>query len=163
MSSPTTARRVLLPLALSVLVAACGDKGESDYTVRTSGDGSPKPLRVTHVLIGLQKKNGGQTGTRTDGEAWSLANDLLKSIQEKRITFEDCVAKFSDDWDPSAGAANSMNMLNRAEKLPPGTYVFAGTEMVPEFNEASKSTPVGQVHPTPVKTRFGYHLIRRDE
>lgn len=37
---------------------------------------------------------------------------------------------------------------------------FGPGRMVPEFEKAALETPKGQVHPNPVKTQFGYHIIK---
>ena len=40
---------------------------------------------------------------------------------------------------------------------------FAKTEMVPEFSEAAFALPVGQYTKDPVKTQFGYHVIKTED
>lgn len=37
---------------------------------------------------------------------------------------------------------------------------FGHGRMVPEFDKAAFATPKGTIHPTPVKTQFGYHVIK---
>ncbi|MCX6118648.1 MAG: peptidyl-prolyl cis-trans isomerase [Proteobacteria bacterium] len=37
---------------------------------------------------------------------------------------------------------------------------FPRGQMVPEFDNAAFSTPKGKVHPNPVKTSFGWHIIK---
>lgn len=38
---------------------------------------------------------------------------------------------------------------------------FSKRQMVPEFEKAVLSLQVGQLYPEPVKTKFGYHIIKR--
>lgn len=38
---------------------------------------------------------------------------------------------------------------------------FSKRQMVPEFEKAVLSLKVGQLYPEPVKTKFGYHIIKR--
>lgn len=38
---------------------------------------------------------------------------------------------------------------------------FTKQQMVPEFSNAVISLKVGELYPEPVKTKFGYHIIKR--
>ena len=40
---------------------------------------------------------------------------------------------------------------------------FAKAEMIPEFSDAAFALNVGQITQIPVKTHYGYHVIRLDE
>lgn len=72
------------------------------------------------------------------------AQDLIKKIEEG-VTFEDLAAKFSKC--PSGQQGGDLGEFGRGR-------------MVPEFEEAAFGLEVEQVS-SPVKTQFGYHLIKR--
>lgn len=73
-----------------------------------------------------------------------MAKDLLAKINAGEITFEDAAKNFSTC--PSGKEGGSLGDFSRGQ-------------MVPEFDEACFTMDVGTVT-GPVKTQFGYHLIR---
>ncbi len=73
-----------------------------------------------------------------------MAKDLLAKIQAGEITFEDAAKNFSTC--PSGKEGGNLGDFGRGQ-------------MVPEFDEACFTMEVGTVV-GPVKTQFGYHLIR---
>ena len=76
---------------------------------------------------------------KTEDQAWALKTKLTEG------------ADFSD-------MAMTYSMCPSKEKGGDLGY-FGRGQMVPEFEYAAYSTPVGQVS-DPVKTRFGWHLIK---
>lgn len=72
------------------------------------------------------------------------ANDILAQIQNGEISFEDAARKFSTC--PSGEQGGSLGEFTRGQ-------------MVPEFDDACFSMEVGELR-GPVKTQFGYHLIK---
>ncbi len=72
------------------------------------------------------------------------ANDIKEQIQSGAISFEDAARKFSSC--PSNEQGGSLGEFTRGQ-------------MVPEFDEACFSMEVGELR-GPVKTQFGYHLIK---
>ncbi|MBO5648987.1 MAG: peptidylprolyl isomerase [Clostridia bacterium] len=72
------------------------------------------------------------------------ANEILAKINAGEITFEDAAKEFSSC--PSGKEGGSLGDFGRGQ-------------MVPEFDEACFTMEVGQTA-GPVKTQFGYHLIR---
>ena len=95
--------------------------------------------KSSHILVAID-------GDTTDEQA----ADLIGEIQSKLETesFEDLAKQYSDD----PGSAAQGGDLGWAE-----TGLF-----VPEFESALFSMNVGEVS-APVKTDFGYHLIRMDD
>ena len=73
-----------------------------------------------------------------------MAKDLLAKITTGEISFEDAAKSFSTC--PSGKEGGSLGDFGRGQ-------------MVPEFDEACFTMEVGEVR-GPVKTQFGYHLIR---
>ncbi len=72
------------------------------------------------------------------------ANELLSQIQAGEITFEDAARQFSTC--PSGKQGGDLGD-------------FTSGQMVPEFENACAAMEVGQTA-GPVKTQFGYHIIR---
>ncbi len=105
--------------------------------VRDLYDKRSEELRVSHLLI--------RTDTLTDEEAKQKALDIIKRVQNG-AKFEDEVRKYSDD---------------RFSKDKGGDiyYITAGS-IIPSFEDLAYETPVGSVNPTPLKTKYGYHIIK---
>lgn len=74
------------------------------------------------------------------------ANELMGKIQSGAAAFEDCAKECSAC--PSGQNGGSLGE-------------FGHGQMVPEFDEACFSMEVGELR-GPVKTQFGYHIIRLD-
>lgn len=72
------------------------------------------------------------------------ANELLEKISKGEISFEDAARENSSC--PSSENGGSLGEFTRGQ-------------MVPEFDEAAFSMVAGEVK-GPVKTQFGYHLIK---
>jgi peptidyl-prolyl cis-trans isomerase C len=81
---------------------------------------------------------------KTEAEAKKIIADL-----GKKAKFEDLAKKHSAD----AGSAQNGGALNWSDRR-----VF-----VPEFSAALAGLKKGETTPTPVKTQFGYHVIRLDD
>ncbi|MCS6818918.1 MAG: peptidylprolyl isomerase [Chitinophagales bacterium] len=102
-------------------------------------------IRVAHLLLKFpegateeQKKN---IGLRID----SIYNAIISGS----ASFEDAVAKFSED----------RTTRNRKGELP----WFGTGRMVPEFEEAAFALPEDNAISKPVKTAYGWHIIKRLE
>lgn len=74
------------------------------------------------------------------------ANELLTKIKANEISFEDAAKQYSSC--PSSAKGGYLGE-------------FGPGQMVPEFDEACFTMEVGEIK-GPVKTQFGYHLIRLD-
>ncbi len=72
------------------------------------------------------------------------AIDIKDAIDHNVITFEEAAGKYSKC--PSGRNGGDLGY-------------FQHGQMVPEFEKAAFSLPVGEVS-APVKTNFGYHLIK---
>ncbi len=74
-----------------------------------------------------------------------LALELLAKIKSGEISFEDAAAENST----CPSKANGGNLGD-----------FGRGQMVPEFDSAVFEMQVGEISEAPVKTQFGYHLIK---
>lgn len=74
-----------------------------------------------------------------------MALELLSKIKGGEISFEDAAAEHSN----CPSRANGGNLGD-----------FGKGQMVPEFDVAVFAMEVGEISETPVKTQFGYHLIK---
>ena len=74
------------------------------------------------------------------------ANEILAKIQSGEMKFEDAAVEYSTC--PSAGRGGSLGEFGRGQ-------------MVPEFDQACFEMQVGELR-GPIKTQFGYHIIRLD-
>jgi peptidyl-prolyl cis-trans isomerase SurA len=94
-------------------------------------------LRVSHIMI--------RPDSTGEAAAAELAATILDSIKAGS-SFEEMVVKYTDDTYSRSTGGDIF-------------YVTAG--MLPaNFEDASYSTPVGEVHPSVVKTNFGYHIVK---
>ena len=73
------------------------------------------------------------------------ALELLAKIKSGEVSFEDCAKENSSC--PSGQQGGSLGDFGRGQ-------------MVPEFDTAVFSMEEGEITETPVKTQFGYHLIK---
>jgi peptidyl-prolyl cis-trans isomerase C len=99
----------------------------------------PPRVDVSHILI--------STRERSEEKAKELADTLSVQLEEKPELFAQFVIEFSED--PSASS-------NKGQF----TAVKKG-DMVKEFEDTAFSMEEGEISP-PVKTNFGYHIIRLD-
>ena len=95
--------------------------------------------KSSHILIAIDEDT-------TDEQAAELIEEIQSKLDTE--TFEDLAKEYSDD----PGSAAVGGDLGWAE---PGLFV-------PEFESALFSMNVGEIS-APVKTDFGYHLIRMDD
>ena len=73
------------------------------------------------------------------------ANEILAKINAGEISFEDAASEYSS----CPSKANGGNLGD-----------FGRGQMVPEFDTAVFEMAEGEITSTPVKTQFGYHLIK---
>ena len=101
-------------------------------------------LRVQHVLISTKADE--QTGApaKTDEEALKIANEVIAKL-DKGEKFDSLISDYGEDPGMSAGQF----------------YTFGTGEMVEEFEKASRELKVGEYTKKPVKSDYGYHVIKR--
>ncbi len=98
----------------------------------------PKRIKVAHILIASDKKN-----KKTDEQLKKEAEDIYKSIKEKKITFKEAVKKYSDD--------------TFTKKVDGELGYITKSMVVPGFWDGIKNLKVGEIS-KPFKSKFGYHI-----
>ena len=78
-------------------------------------------------------------------ESREIALDVLAKIKSGEVTFEDAAREYSS----CPSKENGGNLGD-----------FSQGQMVPEFDTAVFSMQVGEITEEPVKTQFGFHLIK---
>ncbi|MCL6610446.1 MAG: SurA N-terminal domain-containing protein [Peptococcaceae bacterium] len=104
----------------------------------------PASYQVRHILI----KTGGMEGDKAkiDLEAKTKALAVLEQIKQG-ADFAGLAKQKSED----PGTASEG-----------GLYTFTSGEAVPEFEAAAKSLQPGEITREPVKTDFGFHIIKME-
>lgn len=100
----------------------------------------PTQVRARHILVAVSDKVG-------EAQARARAEEILARIKAKE-SFETLASEFSDD---AASKARGGDL-----------GFFAMGKMAPEFEKAAFALKPGAVS-APVKTAFGYHLIKVEE
>ncbi len=80
-------------------------------------------------------------------DSFDKANEILAKINAGEITFENAAKEYSTC--PSGENGGSLGEFGRGQ-------------MVPEFDKAVFSMEAGEISKEPVKTQFGFHLIKLD-
>tara|TARA_R110002110_G_scaffold245617_3_gene462004 strand:- start:52426 stop:53328 length:903 start_codon:yes stop_codon:yes gene_type:complete len=110
------------------------------YTAEADAFQQPERVRAAHILI--------KTEERTEEEALALAEEVLQKLKSGE-DFKMLALKYSED--PSA--KTNLGSVG----------VFARGQMVPEFEQAAFALRKSGELAGPVKTEFGYHIIKLDE
>lgn len=155
----------LVALVLAPAVSGCGGKEEeSGGPAATAGPSTSAvaepPAVITHILIAYRGAERAKA-TRSQDEALALAKSLINDINAGR-SMEDLVKKFTDDRD-SKGQPNAIEGAPGRYTVSRGPGADPRKRMTPEFEKAAFETPVGKITPEPVKTPFGYHILRREK
>lgn len=100
----------------------------------------PEQLKARHILFRINPDD--------EKEALDRAEKALESIKKGEISFEQYAEKNSDD----KVTASKGGILGQ----------FSRGMMVPEFEEAAFNLAENAIS-TPVKTRYGFHLIKVEE
>lgn len=116
------------------------------YHIIQVQDRQPNPgqVRVSHILVRFDPQDPSQ-----EENARRKIADIYTEIQKESTVWEDIVKTYSED------PATSQ----RGGTLP----WFGVGNMIPEFEMAAFSlTEIGEVSP-PLKTKYGYHILRLEE
>ncbi len=101
-------------------------------------------MKVQHVLIESTFENADENGD--DLEALAKANEVIAKL-DGGAEFDTLIEEYNTD-----------------PGMEPGKfYTFTTGEMVQEFEEASMNLQVGEYTTEPVRTSYGYHIIKKYE
>lgn len=101
-------------------------------------------LKASHILIRVPYSSDAEEKKKKEEEAKKKIESIAQEIKEG-LAFEEAAKKYSDD---------------RANKDKGGDLgFFTKGRMAPEFEEAASKLKPGEIS-EPVKTTFGYHLIK---
>jgi peptidyl-prolyl cis-trans isomerase C len=110
----------------------------------------PEQLNVRHILFFVNEGDRPDIPVkRSDAEAKKLAEEIIASLQAGKDFSELAKEKSEDTGSKGEG----------------GTYIFAPEEGLtdPDFAKAAAALSVGQYTKEPVKSQFGYHVIKLEE
>lgn len=116
------------------------DKELDEKLLKEAYDRRLKEINASHILINSTSEKPEDTLA-----AYNKIKEIRNDIVNKKISFEDAAVKYSED--PSA-KQNKGNL-----------GYFTSLQMVYPFETAAFNTKKGEVS-QPVKTKFGYHLIK---
>jgi len=97
-------------------------------------------INANHILINIVDEN--------NDDALNKIKDIRKQILNGNISFEEAAVKFSDD---KSALENKGNL-----------GYFTAFMMVYDFETAAYTTPIGEIS-QPVKTKYGYHILKVNE
>lgn len=133
-------REQLNRLKDGLLISYAGEKALSSVSV---SDGEVKEYYEAHKADFLSGETVNASHILVDSE--DKAKEIYAEIASGKKTFEEAAKAYSSC--PSSAEGGALGDFGRGQ-------------MVPEFDSAVFSMEVGEVTAEPVKTQFGYHLIK---
>jgi len=119
-----------------------------DYFAKNGAQyNDPEQRQVSHILIGVEDYSNGQD--RTDMDAKVLALQVVDKVASG-ADFSELAKQYSDDL----GSKDNGGQYPLFSK---------GSGFAEEFESAAFGLQEGQYTVEPVKTTFGYHIIRLDD
>ncbi len=117
------------------------DKEITEPAVHQMYERRQEEIRAQHILIQIKP----DAKPEDTLKAWNTAMDAIhRAIAGEN--FDSLVIKFSDDRTAS---------MNHGD-----LYYFTGGQMVPQFENAAFAMKKGEINKTPVRSSFGYHIIK---
>lgn len=104
---------------------------------------SPNLFQPAHILFAVKPED-----TKARIIAKKNAEEFIRAIKKAPKSFA-AIAKANSDC-PSKDAGGTLGQIGAGDT-------------VPEFEAVLDIIPAGELHPDPVETRFGIHIIRMDE
>lgn len=114
------------------------DKNKKEFVV-------PASYEVRHILLATEGKEGDKA--KVDLEAKTKALAILEQLKQG-ADFAGLAKQKSED----PGSASQG-----------GLYTFSPGDAVPEFEAAAKALKPGEITKDPVKSQFGYHVIKLEK
>lgn len=118
------------------------DRELNDQLIREAYDRSQTEMRASHILV--------QVGEEASPEDTAAAWKRIMALRDRVAKGEDMAAVAK-----SKGGSDDPSAQNNGGDL----GWFSALQMVYPFETAVYNTPVGQLS-QPVRTRFGYHIIK---
>lgn len=109
--------------------------------------GQPEQLQVRHILFFVDEGDKGFPVKHTDAEARKMAEEVIAQLN-KGTDFAELAKEKSED---------------SGTKVNGGLYTFSKGEAVKEFSDAAHTLKPGQYTQKPVRTEFGYHVIKMEK
>jgi len=134
--------RVVLEQEMDI-PAVSADECQHIYNTRKDVFRSPNLFQPAHILFAVKPddKEGREVAKKN-------ASEFIKTIQKNSKAFAD-IAKTNSDC-PSKDAGGTLGQVGTGDT-------------VPEFESVLDALAAGELHPEPVETRFGIHIVRMDE
>jgi peptidyl-prolyl cis-trans isomerase SurA len=104
-------------------------------------DRSKEEIRASHILIRCEANASPEDSLKAYNKAKSIIDSLKNGI-----SFEKLAVEFSED--PSV-------QQNKGD-----IYYFTSGQLVNQFEDAAYEMKIGEVYRVPVRTSFGYHIIK---
>src|SRR5262249_7759349 len=117
------------------------DKEVTEPGLRQLYDRRKEEIRAAHILMRL----GADDSHQDTLTAFTKATDVIRRLKAGE-GFDSLCQLFSDD--PGSKSANG------------DLYFFTGGQMVTPFENAAYGMKVGETSTVPVRTAFGYHILR---
>lgn len=125
----------------------------SDAEVKKFYDGNkgqfsqPEQLQVRHILFFVDNGDKGYPVKHSDAEAKKMAEDAIAQLKQGK-DFAELAKEKSED---------------SGTKINGGLYTFSKGEAVKEFYDAASALKPGEFTQQPVKTQYGYHVIKLEK
>ena len=133
----------LLAIIFLVWSAGLAADDEADQYFPLNGD-----YAASHILVSHKKADRAKEGiTRSKKEALARANEIAAKLKANPELFESLAVTESDG--PSGPMGGNLKSFKKGKMAPP-------------FENALKKLEIGQITAEPVKTQFGFHIIRRN-
>ncbi len=126
-----------------LVVSYYKDPKEEEKLMKEAWERSKYEIKVSHILLKLEKDAPPEDTLKSYNKLLSIKNE----IETGKISFSDAAKKYSEG--PSNVKGGKLGWMT----------VF---QMVYPFESGAYNTPVGKVS-TPIRTSFGYHLIKVED
>lgn len=107
----------------------------------------PEQLEVRHILFFVDDGTRGFPARHTDDEARKMAEDIITQLDQGK-DFAELASEKSED---------------SSTKTEGGLFTFSKGETVKEFSDAAYELKEGEYTEQPVKTNYGYHVIKLEK
>ncbi|HEY4613089.1 MAG TPA: peptidylprolyl isomerase, partial [Bacteroidota bacterium] len=130
----------LASYGISIATSYMLDKELVEPNVKKMFEHKQDEVRASHILIRLSPN----PSPEDTAAAYKKAVDVIGMVPA--MPFDSLVVLYSGD---------ESAVMNRGD-----LGFFSGGRMVPDFEDAAYRLPVGEYNRIPVRTQFGYHIIK---